>query len=530
MIVLFRQSRRTVGTPPLMRSGRRGVVLLLLACALAPLLASKSVKPPEKLTLTPEQIVKKWADGPVRYLMTYDEQSKLLELKKPEDLARFITNFWAKRDPSPGTFENEYRRMFWTRVFDANRRFRSSTTPGWKTDRGKIYILLGEPDNIESNMAGRSTLPGPTGAVSGSFERWTYKRQFSKVTAPEYYVVFTIHADEWTLSSDPNVTSPFYDFQGLVVDSSVGGPAAVQQAIAALDAVQVTSIQANIDLGNELQVASNPELILATVNTRDFVSAFSAATKFEFFRAKDGSTFVNVCGLLNAADLYAGAAKGISRQRLYASLEPVAPGGTTRYASNEKTPNVYDLSKGPEPGGIIGVWSGVAVTPGRYRVTMALEDSFTGRLGRATAEIEVPDYSGAALALSTPVLASSLGEASDRMNVVARSSGVFRKSEEFGVYYEVYGIAAVAAGAGGSAAEGGTAAPAFDASYLFFRETPQGPQPIGHPLDFKDRSGASQGWSFPLAKWPAGKFRLQITVTDRLGKSASATVPFEVQE
>src|SRR5262249_52223675 len=205
MIILFRQSRRTAGTPPSILSGRRGVALLLLVCALAPLLASKSVKPPGKPTLTPEQIVKKWADGPVRYLMTYDEESKLLELKKPEEFAQFINSFWAKRDPSPGTFENEYRHMFWTRVFEANRRFQSSTMPGWKTDRGKIYILLGEPDNIETNMAGRSTLPGPTGAVSGAFERWTYKRQFSKVTAPEDYVVFTIHRRDWTLRSERNV-------------------------------------------------------------------------------------------------------------------------------------------------------------------------------------------------------------------------------------------------------------------------------------------------------------------------------------
>jgi len=295
--------------------------------------------------------------------------------------------------------------------------------------------------------------------------------------------------------------------------------------------VQVASVQANIDLGNEIQVASNPELVLATVNTRDFVSAFSAATKFEFFRAKDGSTFVNVCGLLNAAELYAGAASGISHQRLYASLEPTVPGGATRYATNEKSPAVYDLARGPEPGGLVGVWSGVAVTAGRYRVTMALEDSFTGRLGRATAEIQVPDYSGTALALSTPVLASSLGEASDRMNVVARSSGVFKKSEEFGIYYEVYGIEPAAGKGAGSATEGmpGTTVP-FDVSYQFYRETGDGPQAIAHPRDFKDRSGASQGWSFPLAKWPTGKFQVQITAKDRSGKSASATVPFEIQE
>lgn len=469
--------------------------------ALALLIAATAPKP-----LTPEQIVKKWADGPVRYLMSYEEESKLLELKTPDEYARFITEFWRRRDPSPGTFENEYRRMFWARVSEANRRFRSSTTPGWKTDRGKIFILLGEPDDTETNMSNRGG------------ERWTYKRQFSKKADPEFYVVFTQRADEWVLSSDPSAASPFYDFSGLALDPGAVGTPAIQSLIAsAQTGLGVASIAANLDLGAEMQaVSSNAELVLATVNTRDFVSAFSAATKFEFFRAKDGSTFVNVCALLNASDLYAGAAKGISYQRLYASFEPMG-GGTTRFATNEKAPSTYDLAKGPEPGGLVGIWSGVAVAPGRYRMTMALEDSFTGRLGRAEAEIQVPDYSGGGLSLSSPVLASALADASDRMSVVVRSSGVFRKSEEFGVYYEVYGI-------------GTEGAAGFEASYLFYRETAQGPQPIGHALAFKDRSGASQGWSFPLAKWPAGKYRIQITVTDREGKTASAAVPFTVEE
>jgi len=479
--------------------------LVLLAAALAPLLASKTAKPPEQLT--PEQIVRKWADGPVRYLMSYDEESKVRELKQPDGIASFITEFWARRDPSPGTFENEYRRMFWSRVFESNRRFHSSTTPGWKTDRGKIFILLGVPDSIETNMNNRGT------------ERWTYKRRFAKTTDPEFYVVFAQKSDEWVLSSDPNVTSPFYDFAGLTLDPGTLRGDMGAEGAAAINQLGATSIQANIDLGDEMQaVQSNSELVLATVNTRDFVSAFGAATKFEFFRAKDGSTFVNVCGLVSAADLYKNLTSGVSRHRLYASLEPLTPGGPTRYATNEKNPSVYDLAHGPEPGGLIGVWSGVAVAPGRYRVTMALEDSLTGRLGRANAEIQVPDYSGSDLALSTPVLASSLADASDRMNVVARASNVFRKSEEFGVYYEVYGLPA------------DPAAGAFDTSYQFFRETPDGPQAIGRPLEFKDRTGAEQGWSFPLAKWPAGKYQVRITVTNRSGRAVAATSAFEVQE
>src|SRR5206468_3705630 len=160
-----------------------------------------------------------------------------------------------------------------------------------------------------------------------------------------------------------------------------------------------------------------------------------ATPRFEFFRAKDGSTFVNICGLMRAGELYGEAASGISRHRVYASLEPAGGSSKTQYATNEKNPSSFDLSKGPEPGGYVAVWTGIAVPPGRYRVTMAIEDSLTGRLGRATADLQVPDFSAPGLSLSTLVLASALTEAKERMDVTSRPSGVFRRSEDFGVYY-----------------------------------------------------------------------------------------------
>jgi len=87
-----------------------------------------------------------WSEGPVRYLLTSEEQREFLELESTEEIAAFVERFWERRDPDPLTPENEFRDEFQRRVASANQLFADTTKPGWKTDRGKIYMLLGPPD------------------------------------------------------------------------------------------------------------------------------------------------------------------------------------------------------------------------------------------------------------------------------------------------------------------------------------------------------------------------------------------------
>jgi hypothetical protein len=279
-----------------------------------------------------------------------------------------------------------------------------------------------------------------------------------------------------------------------------------------------TSIFVNYDLGLETSVPTTSELVIATVNAEGFLSAFAALPRFEYFRAQDGSTFVNVGALLRPEDIYRGRSQGRSSLRLYASLTGLREPSVDRYVTNEKSPFWHDLAAEPEPGGIIDLWTGLALPPGKYLVTVAVEDTLTGSLGRGSASIDVPEFPADRLSLSTLVLASSLSESSDRLGVIARSSGVFRKKEEFGVYYEVY------------LGEGRGGATRFDVSYRFYGEGPSGPEAIGEPITFRDRNQAAQAWSFPLARWPSGKYRLEVTVTRPDGRTAASSASFEVTD
>lgn len=81
-----------------------------------------------------------------RFIMTDEEKEIFLRLADEKSRHQFIEEFWEKRDPDPSTEENEAKDEFYRRVDTANRFFKEGTGPGWKTDRGRIYLLLGPPD------------------------------------------------------------------------------------------------------------------------------------------------------------------------------------------------------------------------------------------------------------------------------------------------------------------------------------------------------------------------------------------------
>jgi GWxTD domain-containing protein len=83
-----------------------------------------------------------------RLIMTSQEKDIFRHLLDAATRKEFIEEFWNKRDPDPDTRENEYKDEFYSRVEYANKRFKEGT-PGWKTDRGRIYIYMGPPDKFE---------------------------------------------------------------------------------------------------------------------------------------------------------------------------------------------------------------------------------------------------------------------------------------------------------------------------------------------------------------------------------------------
>ena len=124
------------------------------------------------------KVYKKWLDEDVRYIITDEEKSAFKQLSNDEERDNFIEAFWARRDPTPDTVENEYKEEHYARIAYANEHF-AAGIPGWKTDRGRMYIMYGKPDEIDSHPSGGSyNRPMEEGGGETStypFEDWRYR-------------------------------------------------------------------------------------------------------------------------------------------------------------------------------------------------------------------------------------------------------------------------------------------------------------------------------------------------------------------
>jgi GWxTD domain-containing protein len=120
----------------------------------------------------------KWPEEEVPYIITADEQSAFQKLGTDDEREMFIEMFWMRRDRTPGTVENEVRSEYYRRIALANQRY-GAGIPGWRTDRGRILILHGQPDEIETHAQGstyiRDIRGGVGRTVTFAFERWRYR-------------------------------------------------------------------------------------------------------------------------------------------------------------------------------------------------------------------------------------------------------------------------------------------------------------------------------------------------------------------
>src|SRR6202167_2737964 len=121
---------------------------------------------------------KKWLDEDVVYIISDEERAAFKQLSNDEERDNFIEAFWQRRDPTPATEENEYKEEHYQRIAYANEHF-AAGVPGWKTDRGRMYIMYGKADEVESHPSGGSyERPMSEGGGETStfpFEDWRYR-------------------------------------------------------------------------------------------------------------------------------------------------------------------------------------------------------------------------------------------------------------------------------------------------------------------------------------------------------------------
>ena len=132
----------------------------------------------------------------VAYIIKGDERSRYLALKTEQEREQFIGQFWERRDPTPGTAANETKEEHYRRIANANQKYRAASgTPGWRTDRGRIYISFGPPDELESH---------PVVGSTPAYDAWRYRMipGVGKDVIMEF--VDSSGSGDYRMSLDPN--------------------------------------------------------------------------------------------------------------------------------------------------------------------------------------------------------------------------------------------------------------------------------------------------------------------------------------
>jgi GWxTD domain-containing protein len=161
----------------------------------------------ERLKKELETPYKKWLNEEVVYIISDEERKAFQHLNTDEEKESFIEQFWLRRDPTPDTEENEFREEHYRRIAYANETF-ASGIPGWKTDRGMIYIKFGPPDEREEHASGgfyeRPIEEGGGETSTFPFEKWRYRYLEGLGNDVNIEFVDTTMTGEFHMTQDPS--------------------------------------------------------------------------------------------------------------------------------------------------------------------------------------------------------------------------------------------------------------------------------------------------------------------------------------
>jgi GWxTD domain-containing protein len=471
-----------------------------------------------------EGALEDWPKGPVRYIISGAELGHFRKLESDQERQLFIDRFWARRDPDPRGEVNTYRMTFWTRVLEANRRFTDSALPGWRTDRGKIFILLGEPDDVQehTNFDTQSINRASRGLL-----RWFYKNLgTSRSLDPETVVAFVRdNTGDYRLSTDPEYNSIYFDPLQPYDRGTSGAIADLQNS---LPRAARSELGTALDLGKLQQVPTEEQALRDTVLTREFFGDLEAGLLVHRFPARGNDVFVTLTLLIRSGDLDPPSEEDPraldERFRIVARLE-----------SEEGTEFLFgddDFRSDPDPSPAdpwLRFQARRSLPPGRYRLAVAAFDLVGDVTATVRRDLTLAAWDPALPSVSDMVLAARLRVALPEerrgyaepfvladLEVVPRGGHPLLPGDHLRVYFQVHPPAA--------------GPPAVRLGYRILRRAPgeTGYEPVGSPRSLEDGTGV-QTWDVPLATFLPGRYRVVVEASSE-GGTVQRSLEFELGE
>ncbi len=488
---------------------------------------------------------KDWLEKDVTYVITDEERRAFKRLQTDDEREKFIEEFWRRRDPDPDTDENEFKEEYYERIAYANEHF-ASGIPGWKTDRGRIWIMYGKPHERETHPMGgnydRPSYHGGGSTTTYPFEIWFYRYLPGVGSGVEIEFVDPTGSGEYRIARSPDEKDAMLMVPGagLTLSEQLGLSNKADRITGMNGGANhyqreqdspFSRLQLLADLQRPPQVKFND--LASRVNTPVIEdNPLNFDIRVDYFRQSDERVitaftiqtdnkdlvFQDSGGLQEARINIFGRITSVAGRRSGTFEDPVITTATTQELTDAKDrKSAYQKA--------------IALAPGTYKVDVIVRDVASGATGVRHIGFTVPKYDPQKLSTSTLVLASKLEALGDQpavgqfvigqQKVIPNVSGVYRRGQPVGVYLQVYN----------AGIDQTTLRPSVDVEYALMKD---GKELGKQAEDWRGMSDAGQ--RLTLAKLidsrslAPGEYELAIRIRDRVsGQALTPTAKFTVQ-
>jgi GWxTD domain-containing protein len=365
---------------------------------------------------------KKWLNEDVVWIITDEERAAFKQLSNDEERDNFIEAFWQRRDPTPDTEENEYKEEHYRRIAYANEHF-AAGIPGWKSDRGRIYIMYGPPDEIDSHPSG-GTYERPMEEGGGEtstfpFEDWRYRYlegigqeiivEFVDTCMCGDYHMTIDRSEKDALKYTPNAGLTLYEQMGLSskaqrfstggLEQLGGGPDAASQASKEFDRLETF---AKLQAPPPVKFKDLEEI----VNTKIVTNLMPFDVRTDFVKVTGDTVLVPITIQMKYRDITFANKEGVQRGtvNIFGRVTTLTGKVVQTFEDTAQVDVPAELlPKTAENSSVY--WKALPLRPGRYKIEVAVKDVNGDRKGLWSRGIMVPEYSDDKLSTSSLIVA-----------------------------------------------------------------------------------------------------------------------------
>lgn len=411
---------------------------------------------------------KKWLNEDVVYIITDEEKQAFKRLKTDEERQQFVEQFWLRRDPTPDTEENEYKEEHYRRIAYANDHF-ASGIPGWKTDRGMMYIKYGPPDEIDSHPSGGSyERPIEEGGGETStypFEDWRYR--YIEGVGSNIIIEFvdTTMSGEYHIATDPEEKDAllYVPGAGLTIAEQMG-MADKTQRFQRTDGTHLgvgnQPLPESMNEFTRLEQLANlqkaPAIkfkdLNAVVDSNIKYNTLPMQVRVDYIRVTDATVLANISVLFKNNDLNFATKDKIAKAtvNLYGRITSLTRRPVQWFEDTVTAQLPSEMLQQAMNGSQI-YSKRIPLPPGTYRLNIVAKDVVGNTMNNYEVAMNVPHYDEDQLGASSLILADELervptnsigtGQFVIRSSKVRpRISDTFKQSESMGIYTEFYNL------------------------------------------------------------------------------------------